>query len=144
MSAHLGAQVSGADPTVAAALDRYGELLGTAFQISDDILDIAATEAELGKQPGTDLREGVVTLPVLYALEANPELAPLLLNGPITDERTRTEALVHLRASAGLEKARAEAARYANRAKDMLYDLPQTPPREALTALCDFAIARAH
>jgi geranylgeranyl pyrophosphate synthase len=143
MAARLGATVSGADPDVTKALEMYGELLGVAFQISDDILDIAATEDELGKKPGTDLREGVVTLPVLYAVADNPALADVVLNGPITDDASREFALDLLRCSAGLQRARQEAARYAERAKDMLYDLPDIPARAALYALCDFAIGRA-
>jgi heptaprenyl diphosphate synthase len=143
MAARLGAMVGGADPHVTKALEMYGELLGVAFQIADDILDIAATEDELGKKPGTDLREGIVTLPVLYAVADNPALADVVLNGPITDDASREFALDLLRCSAGLQRAREEAARYAERAKDMLYDLPDIPARAALYALCDFAIGRA-
>jgi heptaprenyl diphosphate synthase len=142
MSVRLGAELSGADPTVAAALERYGELLGSAFQIADDILDIAAAETTLGKRPGTDLREGIVTLPVLYAVEDNPALAPLVLNGPLADDNARAEALAVLRVSTGLERARREATRYAERAKDVLYGLPGVPARDALVALGDFAIGR--
>jgi heptaprenyl diphosphate synthase len=143
MAVRLGAMVSGADAKVVAALDLYGELLGVAFQISDDVLDISATEAELGKAPGTDLREGIVTLPVLYALEDNPKLAEIVLTGPITDDAARAEALDLLRSSPGLDRARREAALHAERAKDMLYDLPAIPARAALSALCDFATTRA-
>ncbi|GAB3914478.1 polyprenyl synthetase family protein [Kibdelosporangium lantanae] len=142
MSVRLGAELSGARPVVAAALERYGELLGSAFQIADDILDIAATGTTLGKQPGTDLREGIVTLPVLYAVEDNPALASLVLNGPLTDDDARAEALAALRVSTGLERARQEATRYAERAKDVLHDLPGVPARDALAALGDFAIGR--
>lgn len=143
MSVCLGAMVGSADEHVIRSLERYGELLGTAFQIADDILDIAATEAELGKKPGTDLREGVVTLPVLYAVEDNPPLADVVLTGPITDDDCREFALGLLRSSAGLRRARQEAVRHADRARDMLYDLPNIPAREALSALCDFVTTRA-
>ena len=66
-SARYGAMFGGAPPEVVVALTEYGELVGTAFQLSDDILDIASESAESGKTPGTDLREGVPTLPVLMA-----------------------------------------------------------------------------
>jgi heptaprenyl diphosphate synthase len=67
-SARFGGMFSDADQAVVAALARYGELIGVAFQLSDDILDIASDSHESGKTPGTDLREGIATLPVLYAL----------------------------------------------------------------------------
>jgi len=67
-SARFGGMFSGAAPATVEALTRYGELIGIAFQLSDDILDIASDSQESGKTPGTDLREGIATLPVLYAL----------------------------------------------------------------------------
>jgi heptaprenyl diphosphate synthase len=144
MAVRLGAMVSSAPPAVTSALDLYGELLGVAFQIADDVLDISATEQELGKQPGTDLREGIVTLPVVYAVEHDPALAELVLNGPVTDDAERAEILERLRGSPGLDRARAEAVRHAERAKAMLYDLPDIPARMALSALCDFVTLRGN
>nr|WP_042184383.1 polyprenyl synthetase family protein [Kibdelosporangium sp. MJ126-NF4]CEL16260.1 Octaprenyl diphosphate synthase / Dimethylallyltransferase / Geranyltranstransferase / Geranylgeranyl diphosphate synthase [Kibdelosporangium sp. MJ126-NF4]CTQ94184.1 Octaprenyl diphosphate synthase (EC 2.5.1.90) / Dimethylallyltransferase (EC 2.5.1.1) / Geranyltranstransferase (EC 2.5.1.10) / Geranylgeranyl diphosphate synthase (EC 2.5.1.29) [Kibdelosporangium sp. MJ126-NF4] len=141
MSARIGALVAGADSRVADALEEYGELLGMAFQISDDILDIEASERELGKAPGTDLREGIVTLPVLYAIEHDPSIADLVAE-PITDDERRARVLGVLRASPGLDQARQEADRHAQRAKDILSDLPAIPAREALFALCDFVTYR--
>jgi heptaprenyl diphosphate synthase len=142
MAVRLGSAVSGAPQHVTDALELYGELLGISFQISDDILDISASEQVLGKKPGTDLREGIVTLPVLYAVEHDPTLAEIVLSGPITDEETRARALELLRISPGLQRAHQEAFRHAERAKDMLYDLPDIPARTALSNLCDFATAR--
>ncbi|MET0135294.1 MAG: polyprenyl synthetase family protein, partial [Kibdelosporangium sp.] len=142
MAVRLGAMVSGANNVVTSSLDLYGELLGVAFQIADDVLDISATARELGKQPGTDLREGIVTLPVVFAVQHDPDLAGLLMSGPITDETARAEAVAVLRASPGLDRARAEAARHAHRAKEMLGDLPDIPARAALAALCDFVTSR--
>ena len=66
-SARYGARFGGASPEVEEALAAYGEIVGSAFQLSDDIIDIASDSAESGKTPGTDLREGVPTLPVLMA-----------------------------------------------------------------------------
>ncbi|MET0233028.1 MAG: polyprenyl synthetase family protein [Kibdelosporangium sp.] len=141
MAVRLGAMVSDADSHVEEALSTYGELLGMAFQISDDILDIAATEAELGKVPGTDLREGIVTLPVHYAIADNPKIADLVAE-PILDDAARADVLELLRSSPGLDRARAEADRHAQRAKDMLDQLPAIPARAALAALCDFVTTR--
>src|SRR5690606_20254293 len=67
-SARFGGMFGGAEPAVVEALARFGETIGVAFQLSDDLLDIASDRSESGKTPGTDLREGVPTLPVLYAL----------------------------------------------------------------------------
>ena len=89
---------------------RFGEHIGVAFQISDDILDIASESAESGKTPGTDLREGVATLPVLYALRSRriPTDARLreLVSGPLADDSLHAEALRLLRASTALAEAR--------------------------------------
>src|SRR3978361_1942074 len=70
-AAEFGARFAGAAPEVTAALCEFGEQVGVAFQISDDILDVASDSADAGKTPGTDLREGIPTLPVLYALRSN-------------------------------------------------------------------------
>src|SRR5207249_5184095 len=67
-SCHLGAWLSGGPPEIVAAITDYGTALGMAFQLSDDILDVDGEEAESGKTPGTDLREGVLTLPALETL----------------------------------------------------------------------------
>lgn len=141
MSTRIGAVVTDADSHVADLLEVYGELIGTAFQISDDILDIEADERDLGKAPGTDLREGIVTLPVLYAIEHDPGIADLVAE-PIADDTRRAEVIGVLRASPGLERARREAERHVQRAKDVLYDLPSVPARDALFALCDFVTRR--
>jgi heptaprenyl diphosphate synthase len=141
MSIRLGGMIARASDDMVSALDRYGEVLGMAFQISDDILDIEATEHDLGKAPGTDLREGIVTLPVLYSIEHDPGIADLVAD-PITDAARRAEVLAVLRASPGLERARQEAQRHVQRAKDILHDLPDIPARAALFALCEFVTGR--
>ena len=85
----FGAMFSGADADQVERLSRLGGIVGTAFQISDDIIDIDSESDESGKLPGTDMREGVHTLPMLYALrEPGPEGARLreLLAGPVTDD----------------------------------------------------------
>jgi heptaprenyl diphosphate synthase len=95
-----GAMFSGASTERIEALRRFGETIGTAFQISDDIIDIASPAAQSGKTPGTDLREGVRTLPMLYALaEPGPGVDRLraLLAGPLTDDALIAEALWRLR-----------------------------------------------
>ena len=104
-SGRFGATFSGADDEQIERLGRLGGIVGTAFQISDDIIDIDSDPDESGKVPGTDLREGVHTLPVLYALrETGPDADRLreLLAGPVDDDAEVAEALTLLRASRGI------------------------------------------
>ena len=141
----FGALFSGADEDQVQRLSRLGDIVGTAFQISDDIIDIDADPDESGKLPGTDLREGVHTLPVLYALrDSGPEADRLreLLVGPIEDDAALTEALSLLRTSAGMAKAKDTVARYAAQAREELAALPDGPGRQALATLVDFTISR--
>ena len=144
-SAEFGAYFAGVDAATTERLHEFGEQIGVAFQLSDDILDIASESTESGKTPGTDLREGVATLPVLYALRStDPTGARLreLVSHPLTDDDEHAEALVLLRASDALAEARATAADYAARARGILAELPDVPARAALAALCDLVVAR--
>ncbi len=144
-SAELGARYGGADPAVVQALQVYGEQIGVAFQISDDILDLTSESEQSGKTPGTDLREGIRTLPALVELAgADPAQARLreLLSRPLPDDAEHAEALAGLRASEGLSAARAELARYAEAARAALARVPDVPARAALDALCDFVTVR--
>ncbi|OMC14927.1 MULTISPECIES: nonaprenyl/(2E,6E)-farnesyl/geranylgeranyl diphosphat synthase [unclassified Mycobacterium] len=141
----FGAMFSGADEDQVARLSRLGGLVGTAFQISDDIIDIDSDSHESGKLPGTDVREGVHTLPMLYALaETGPEAARLreLLAGPVDDDDAVTEALTLLRASPGMAKAKDFLAQYAAKAHHELALLPDVPGRHAMQALVDYTISR--
>ncbi|HME13981.1 MAG TPA: nonaprenyl/(2E,6E)-farnesyl/geranylgeranyl diphosphat synthase [Mycobacterium sp.] len=141
----FGAMFSGADEDQIQRLSRLGNIVGTAFQISDDIIDIDSDPDESGKLPGTDLREGVHTLPVLYALQdSGPEADRLreLLVGPIDDDKRVAEALALLRASAGMAKAKDTVARYAAQAHEELAGLPDGPGRQALVTLVDYTIHR--
>jgi len=141
----FGAMFSGADEDQIQRLSRLGSIVGTAFQISDDIIDIDSDPDESGKLPGTDLREGVHTLPVLYALhDSGPDADRLreLLVGPIDDDARVTEALALLRASAGMAKAKDTLARYAAQAREELAALPEGPGRQALSTLVDYTIHR--
>ncbi|MGI9064313.1 MAG: polyprenyl synthetase family protein [Pseudonocardiaceae bacterium] len=141
----FGAMFSGATEDQVVALRRFGDVIGTAFQISDDIIDIASPAAESGKTPGTDLREGVRTLPMLYALgEPGPPGDRLreLLSEPLTDDALVTEALELLRASGGLERAMATLHSYAEAARTELAGLPDFPARHALSSLTDYLVAR--
>jgi heptaprenyl diphosphate synthase len=144
-SALLGARLSGADAATVDSLRQYAETIGVAFQLSDDLLDVASESAESGKTPGTDLREGIRTLPVLYALAStDPAEARLrdLLAGPLDDDGRHAEALALLRGSRAMAAARATLAGYADRARAELATLPDLPARRALESLADFVLAR--
>lgn len=144
-SAELGGHYGGASREVIDALRVFGEQIGVAFQISDDILDITAEAGESGKTPGTDLREGIATLPALVELAgidaAQARLRELLAR-PLPDNEEHAEALAALRASSGLEAARRELSRYAEAARAALRAVPDVPARGALDALCDFVTVR--
>lgn len=144
-SARYGARFSGASLDVEEALTEYGEKVGTAFQLSDDILDIASESSESGKTPGTDLREGVPTLPVLIAQRStDPADARLLelLEGDLTDDAVHAEALALLRRHPALAEARVYVRGLAEEAKTLLKALPDGPVREALEAFADVVAAR--
>ena len=144
-SAEFGAQFAGVAPDHIEVLRRFGEQIGVAFQVSDDILDIASESDESGKTPGTDLREGVPTLPVLYALQdTGPDSERLrsLVSKPLIDDAEHAEALVLLRESSAMLEARATLSAYADGARSVLGELPDVPARTALATLCDLVIAR--
>ncbi|MCV7206450.1 geranylgeranyl pyrophosphate synthase [Mycolicibacterium peregrinum] len=144
-SGRFGATFSGADAEQVERLNRLGGIVGTAFQISDDIIDIDSDPDESGKVPGTDLREGVHTLPVLYALrESGPDSDRLreLLATPVEREEDVAEALTLLRRSAGMVRAKETVAEYAAQARDELASLPAGPGRDALATLVDYTVNR--
>ncbi|MEV6423059.1 polyprenyl synthetase family protein [Streptomyces sp. NPDC051662] len=150
VSCRFGAMTSGADESVVDILTQYGERLGVAFQLADDVLDIASDSHESGKTPGKDLREGIPTLPVLL-LRAQAEaygrpddLALVeLLDGDLTDDARLSEALRLLRAHPALEQARRDTVRYAQEARATLTPLPEGYAKSALIELCDAVVHRA-
>jgi heptaprenyl diphosphate synthase len=145
-AARYGARFGGASREVEEALTAYGEIVGSAFQLSDDILDVASDTVESGKTPGTDLREGVPTLPVLMAQQStDPDDARLLelLAGDLTDDDRHAEALDLLRKHPAIDEARAYVVARAQEAKDLLAALPKGPVREALEAFADIVATRS-
>ncbi len=144
-SARYGAMFAGAPAQVVEALTAYGEKVGVAFQLSDDLLDVASDSDESGKTPGTDLREGVATLPVLLAQRStDPGDARLreLLQGDLTDDAALAETLALLRAHPAMNHGRAYVLRLAHEAADLLDVLPDGPVREALDAFAALIATR--
>lgn len=144
-SARFGARLTGTSSEVEQTLTEFGEQIGTAFQLSDDVIDVASETSDSGKTPGTDLREGVPTLPTLIAqgaaADGDARLIELLA-GPITDDAKHAEALELLRSNPAMDHARAEVERRAEAARSLLSNLPDIPARAALASLCDLVMTR--
>ena len=144
-SARFGAMLGGLDEPLIELMTRFGHRIGIAFQLSDDLLDVASDSRDSGKTPGTDLREGIPTLPGLLALrEARPQDARLaeLLSTPMRDDAEVTEALELLRQHPAMPLAAVEVRRWADDARSVLEPLPDTPVRRALESLCDLVVER--
>ncbi|MGX9674518.1 nonaprenyl/(2E,6E)-farnesyl/geranylgeranyl diphosphat synthase [Mycobacterium sp. HM-7] len=144
-SGRFGATFSGSSEEQIERMSRLGGIVGTIFQISDDIIDIDSDPDESGKVPGTDLREGVHTLPVLYALrETGPDADRLrvLLAKPVDDDADLAEALALLRASQGMVEAKRTVRRFAADARAELDNLPDLPGRLALLNLVEYTADR--
>ena len=140
-----GGMFSGCPAEQVEALHRFGAVVGAAFQISDDIIDISSASEDSGKTPGTDLREGVHTLPMLFALQGtgpDADRLRVLLAEPITDDAEVTEALELLRRGDGIGRAREVLAAQAKEAQRELERLPACPAADALTTLTNYMVDR--
>ncbi|WP_375002065.1 polyprenyl synthetase family protein [Aeromicrobium sp. CTD01-1L150] len=144
-SARFGAMMAGASSEHEQIVTDFGERIGVAFQLSDDIIDIASESGESGKTPGTDLREGVPTLPTLFAQRSSdPADAELLarLSGPISDDAVVEQTLTTLRSHAAMSQARAYVRAETDAARERLSGLPVGSVRSALEAICDTLTTR--
>ena len=145
-SARFGALLSGAARETVETLTTFGEQIGIAFQLADDVIDIASESNQSGKTPGTDLREGVPTLVTLNVMASNkPEDAELkrLLSAPIHDEVEVQQVLRALRSQAGLDQARDQLNQIAKDARTALGPLPLNAATGALFSLCDAVVDRS-
>ncbi len=144
----FGALFSGAPDQIADRIAVACELLGVAWQLSDDLIDIASGQAESGKTPGTDLRQGVRTLPMLYSLRsavqspADARLRWLLTEADLADDALVAEALQLLRGHHAMKEARADVLNWALGARKEIMTLPDVPARAAFLAMCDFVEKR--
>ena len=139
-SCHLGAWLAGAAPEHVAAATEFGRTVGIAFQLSDDILDIAGREEESGKVPGTDLREGVWTLPVLETLAGRADGADRLRKA--LDGGDVADALDLLRSNGSIDLALDAVGDWAGRAREALAPIPAGAARTALEQLATFLTDR--
>ena len=143
-SCRIGGMLSGATPERTDILEAFGDALGMAYQLSDDIMDITASQMELGKEPGVDLKEGVYTLPVLHALAHDAhreELARILGHGS-PDGELLDRALEIVRDGGSIDHARAAVTDEVARATALAELLPEGAARHALIQLARFLAAR--
>jgi len=144
-SGRYGALMAGAPEDVMEIMTQFGERIGVAFQLADDLVDITSESMQSGKTPGTDLREGIPTLAALVALTStDPADARLqdLVSRPLPDDAEHAEALELLRAHSALDVARAEARRWSDLARECLEPLPPGSARDVLALLCDYVVSR--
>jgi heptaprenyl diphosphate synthase len=136
-SARFGALLSGASMEVVETLTKFGEKIGVAFQVADDLLDIASTETASGKTPGTDLKEGVPTLVTLFVMTDNDPADKVLiekLSKPISDQDL-SGVIQELRNHKALKKVQDYLSNVAKEANQLLIDLPNGPAKSALENL---------
>ncbi|WP_288848134.1 polyprenyl synthetase family protein [Mitsuokella jalaludinii] len=136
----LGAMVGGMDREEMKKLAEYGHCIGMAFQITDDLLDIEQTAETIGKPAGNDIRQGIVTLPVIRALETSPDaekLERIVTDMEMTDEMVE-RALEIVKATDGVDFAKAKADEYLARAKAALPEGLPDAIREAYEMVADF------
>jgi heptaprenyl diphosphate synthase len=142
----FGAMFAGAPAELTDRLEPACAAIGMAWQLSDDILDVASDSAQSGKTPGTDLREGVRSLPVLHALRSSrpgdARLRELLESADLTDPALHAEALGLLREHPAMQQARADLRRWADLAREQIAGLPDVPARAAFEGLCDYVVDR--
>jgi octaprenyl-diphosphate synthase len=147
-TARLGAMVGGADEVTEARLGEFAWNLGIAFQLVDDVLDFTSREQVLGKPVGSDLREGKVTLPLIYALgEATAEerdlVATVLLDGSY-DRAGFAEILELIERRQGIERARERAQQFTEKARSIIAEFPESPYQRALWAVTELVTDRDH
>ncbi|MDD2556154.1 MAG: polyprenyl synthetase family protein [Syntrophaceticus sp.] len=140
----IGAMVGNGSSDLIWHLKKYGYCLGMAFQITDDILDFIGSEDVMGKPVGSDLRQGIITIPVIYALQdrlRGPRLQDII-NKDIKTENDWDEAFSIIEDTGALNASQQLCDRYLQKAKDELHYLPDLPPRQILVALTDFIAIR--
>ena len=145
-SARFGAMVSGAPADIKETLTVFGEKVGIAFQLADDVIDIASESHQSGKTPGTDLREGVptlVTLNVMKSTRAEDRELIKLLKAPIKDEKVVAQVLTTLRGHSALDESRGQLQNIARDARAALGPLPVNDVTGALFSLCDAIVDRS-
>ncbi|MDO4540336.1 MAG: polyprenyl synthetase family protein [Syntrophomonadaceae bacterium] len=145
ISCKLGAMLSPATAQQIKTVERYGHCLGMAFQITDDVLDYVADEKTLGKPTGSDIRQGLITLPALYALEHSPERGQLRawMSSPELTRQHAEEIIDGVIDSGGIDYSLELSEKYALRARKLLEKLPPGEARDSLARITDFVVHRS-
>lgn len=145
-SVQLGAVACGAGRNIYLPLRRYGNCIGMAFQITDDILDLEADQRDLGKPVGSDLRQGIITLPLIYAFGKSEQKERLmeLARQVEKDEREVQEAIELIRACGAIDYSFKVARKYIEKAKQELTFLPDLPAKNTLGQIADFIDVRKY
>ncbi|NGM81485.1 heptaprenyl diphosphate synthase [Paenibacillus sp. 7124] len=144
ISCQLGALAADAEPEVARQLYNYGYNVGMAFQIRDDLLDLSGTEKQLGKPPGSDMRQGNITLPVIYTMEDDRLRASLLSELELIREGLSGvgRAIDMILAGDGISRAEQLASRYIEKALTALDKLPNNRTKGNLRDIAHFVTGR--
>jgi geranylgeranyl pyrophosphate synthase len=126
------------------AMKQFGYDIGMAFQIIDDILDFTSEQTTMGKPVASDLRQGLITLPVLYYLENNPDDMDLkkILESNFCDENCLNRLLISIRDSGAIKLSHEEARRYVEKGLESLMKLPESRERKALEDLAAYIVNR--
>jgi geranylgeranyl pyrophosphate synthase len=140
----VAAILSGVEEELIQSAGAFGHHLGMAFQIVDDVLDFTGEQATVGKPVASDLRQGLITLPAIYYLEANPQDKEVkaILNGGRSDEERITRLIENIRASGAVDQSLDEAHQFMSRSLESLDTLPDGLERDALRKLSDYIINR--
>jgi heptaprenyl diphosphate synthase len=145
VSCELGALAANVSPERASHLYRYGYFVGMAFQIVDDILDIIGTEKQLGKPAGSDLRQGNITLPVLYAMHCSPHKDAIRSLLPEPKTMDGMDQLIHeIKRSGGIEFSENVAGRYIEKGIEELDKLSDQPAKQDLLEIANFVRERTY
>jgi octaprenyl-diphosphate synthase len=146
--ARLGAVSAGAGEAEETRLTEYAWNLGMAFQLVDDVLDFTANESVLGKPVGNDLREGKVTLPLIYALAGGDSTDRALVERVLADRSYANisfeRILDLLRRYRGIERARDRAQQFTDKARELIGQFPESPAQRALDAVTALITDRDH
>ena len=145
-SARFGAMTSGASAETIETVTKFGEKIGVAFQLADDVIDITSDSKESGKTPGTDLIEGVPTLVTLNVMKSTDKAdrdLQKLLSKPISDKKVVAQVLKELRNHKALDQSRLQLMQVARDARAALGPLPVNDATGALFSLCDAVVDRS-
>lgn len=146
VSCQLGALVANAPPKDIKSIQKYGYFLGMAFQVTDDILDLVADEEILGKQTGSDIRQGVITLPAIYAMQNSKHAKELkiALASPEICNNSTEKIIDMILDSNGIDFSYYVSKCYAHKAQEQLYNLPDTEVKKAFYDIANYMLDREY